>query len=288
MKTKKAELTTKQIVILIVLIISFGIILFFLFRLNLGDESDKQLCYNSVMNRANKAIPTGVVPLSCQRSYICITQDGSCENMIEPDKRKVKIEDEVYEALANELSDCWWMFGEGKADYMGTQTIPGLYCSICSQIMFDDSVKKIFNSNEFDKRKFYEYMAKTKMGGSNGLTYSEYLFGTKDFSALAAPYNGNFGKVDLNSQYYALMGITPKINKPAWAGIGAATVLIAFIPGVNIIAAVGVAAAAATGGYFLAPMIEGISGQRYILPSLIKVGSEEFGSLGCEDITTRS
>ena len=288
MKTKKAELTTKQIVILIVLIISFGIILFFLFRLNLGDESDKQLCYNSVMNRANKAIPTDVVPLNCQRNYVCITQDGSCENMIEPDKRKVKIEDEVYDALANELSDCWWVFGEGKVDYMGTQTIPNLYCSICSQIMFDDSVKKIFNSNEFDKRKFYEYMAKTKMGGSNGLTYSEYLFGTKDFSALAAPYNGNFGKVDLNSQYYALMGITPKINKPAWAGIWAATVLIAFIPGVNVIAAIGVAAAAATGGYFLAPMIEGLSGQRYIPPSLIKVGSDEFGSLGCEEITTRS
>ena len=58
MKPKKAEMTTQQIVILIILIIGFAVILFFLFRLNLGQESDKQLCYNSVMNRANKLVPT--------------------------------------------------------------------------------------------------------------------------------------------------------------------------------------------------------------------------------------
>lgn len=286
MKSKKAELTTKQIVILVVLILSFAIILFFLFRLNLGDESDKQLCYNSVVNKANPAFPVDT-PLNCQRNYVCITQDGSCEDMIDPDKKKVKTEEEVYEVLAEELSDCWWVFGEGKIDYAGRETIPGLYCSICSQINFDDSVKKIFKSNEFDKRKFYEYMAKTKMQGSNGLTYTEYLFGTNDLNALSSQSNGNFGEVDLNFQYYSLIGAYSKVHFWSWALIGAGALpLVVF--GAPLVATIIVGAAVAGGGYFLAPVITGASGNEYIPPSLIKVGSNEFTGLKCSEITTRS
>ena len=294
MKFKKAELTTKQIVILIILIASFAVILFFLFRLNLGSESEKQLCFNSVMNRANlikttNDITSPPIALNCQRSYVCLTEDGSCKKMIDPIKKKVKTKEEVYEALAEELSDCWWMFGEGKVDYMGTQTLPSLYCSICSQIAFDGSVKDLFNSNdEFDKREFYEYMAKTEISGSNGETYLEYLIGTKDIDSLAKAYGGNFGKVDLDSQYYALIGVTPEIDKLSWAALGSLTIVSFFIPGVNVVGAILIATTVATGGYFLAPIIEGLSGQEYIPPSLIKAGSEEFTSLGCEEITTRS
>ena len=241
------------------------------------------------MNRANKAIPTDVVPLNCQRNYVCITKDGSCEDMIDPDKKKVKTEDEVYEALAEELSDCWWMFGEGKVNYIGSETFPGLYCSICSQIAFDDSVKdKIFNSNEFNKKEFYEYMAKTKMQGSNGLTYTEYLFGTNDLNALAAPYNGNFGKINLDSQYYSLIGIVSKVSGWGWIGMGALALTTVAIPGVGPLMAIGIATFVGSGGYFLTSVVTGASGNGFIPPSLIKAGSDEFKVLGCNEITTRS
>ena len=48
----RAELTTQQIVGLIILIISFVIILYFIFALNLGETTDKEICHNSVALRA--------------------------------------------------------------------------------------------------------------------------------------------------------------------------------------------------------------------------------------------
>src|SRR3990167_10899296 len=106
MKNKKAELSTQQIVLMIILIASFLVILFFLFRLGVGEKSEEQLCHNSVLQKASVF---SEAPLQCYRNYICITKDGSCEELIKPEKIKVKSLDEDYEALANEITDCWWM-----------------------------------------------------------------------------------------------------------------------------------------------------------------------------------
>ena len=46
---KKGELTTHQLVGLIILIVSFAVILFLLFRLNLGETTNKEICHNSVI-----------------------------------------------------------------------------------------------------------------------------------------------------------------------------------------------------------------------------------------------
>lgn len=284
---KKGEMTTQQIVILIILIASFAVLLFFLFRLNLGDETDKQLCYNSVMNRANKLVPTESVPLNCKRSYVCLSKDGSCENFLDPIVKKVKTEEEVYEVLANELSDCWWMFGEGKVNYIGKDMFPDLYCSLCSQIAFDDSVKEIFSQGGFPKRSVYNYMCSHKLDSSGGPTYCEYLYGTNDLSIISG--GKDFGIIRLDNQYYSLMGIVSEVNEFGWAGIGAGLAIVAVATGglgvPFYIAAVGGAA----GGYFLAPIAEGFSGQTFLRPSLIEAGnSPEFNSLGCKEITTLS
>ena len=142
MKFKKGEMSTQQIIMMIVLITSFVVILFFLFRLNLGGESQDQLCQNSVMMKASP-LSSSSTPLNCYRNYICITEDGSCEGLVKPEKIKVKSLDEIYEALANEMADCWWVFGEGKVNYVGDDLTYNNYCSICSQILFDDSLNEI-------------------------------------------------------------------------------------------------------------------------------------------------
>jgi len=49
---KKAELTTQQIVTIIILIISFAVILFFIFRMNFGEIEKKEICHNSVLAKA--------------------------------------------------------------------------------------------------------------------------------------------------------------------------------------------------------------------------------------------
>ncbi len=294
MKLKKGEMTTQQIVILIILIAGFAVLIFFLFRLNLGDESDKQLCYNSVMNRANKLVPTESIPLNCKRSYVCISKDGSCEQFSDPIIKKVKTDDEVYKALANELSDCWWMFGEGNVNYMGKDMLPELYCSLCSQIAFDNSVNEIFPQGGFSKKNVYDYMCSHKLDNSGGPTYCEYMYNTNDLNIISG--GNDFGNVRLNDQYYALMGVVSEVNALGWAGIGAASVaglivvsVVTMGVGVPFYVAAISTMSGAAGGYFLAPIAEGSSGQDFLRPSLVKAGnSVEFNSLGCKDITTLS
>ncbi|MEX2017252.1 MAG: hypothetical protein WD876_02165, partial [Candidatus Pacearchaeota archaeon] len=48
-KSKKGELTTQQIVTILIVIASFIILLYFLFRINPAETNQKQICYNSVL-----------------------------------------------------------------------------------------------------------------------------------------------------------------------------------------------------------------------------------------------
>lgn len=50
-KNRKGELTTQQLVMLIILILSFAVILFFIFRLNLGGTTNKEICHDSVVKK---------------------------------------------------------------------------------------------------------------------------------------------------------------------------------------------------------------------------------------------
>lgn len=300
-KNKRGELTTQQIVLLIVLIIGFAIIIFFLFKLNLGNESDKQLCHNSVMTRANKAIPMSAVPLNCKKNYVCITKKKDCEAFAYYDyKIKVKSKDDVYEALANELADCWWMFGEGKVDYVGKDNVEKLYCSLCSQIAFDDSVKEFFNDKDsFKEKEFYEFLINQKY--SEEKTYGEYLYGTKNLDAISGELI--FEELSLDSQYYALMGIASEISTLKWVLVGAGVVgvvagSIALTPltagaswgftwaALSYLA--GGAVVGGVGGSFVAPVIKGLNGKDMIPPTLVKAGSEEFKALNCDYLTTLS
>jgi hypothetical protein len=285
---KRAEMTTQQIVILIVLIASFAVILFFFSKLGLGNESQKELCHNSVVMRANMPLGGDSIPLNCKREYVCLTEDGSCEALTNPVKYKVKTEEEVYEVLADELADCWWMFGEGKIDYVGKDGFSKLYCSYCSQIAFDDSVKKIFDANEFDKKSFWDYMASLKK--ENGETYTEYLYDTNNFEEFFLDTNG--GVVNLDKQYFALMGIASSTSTWTWAGIGAAAVVVGTVTaGTGGVAVLAVAAGsgAVVGATALAPVAKwSESGNKFVLPWLIEVNSEEYEQIGCSKITTLS
>ncbi|HEB47018.1 MAG TPA: hypothetical protein ENI22_00945 [Candidatus Pacearchaeota archaeon] len=296
-KNKRGELTTKQIVTMIVLIVSFVIVLFLLFRLNLGGITDREICHNSVVTRGSSVLPTDSVPLKCQRSYLCLTNDGSCEALTKPMIEKVKTEEEVYGVLAEELATCWWMFGEGKINYVGTDLTEKLYCSICAQVAFDDSVNEVLTDGMLDKEELYVYMQDNKVIGKDE-TYLNYLYGTNDLNGLKERFSSQgveFGSLDLNKQYYVMMGITSEISKLSWAAIGVVTVAaIAFTPvvggawgiGFGVVAIAG--AGGGTGGYFAGILVEGLSGNEYLSPSIIEVNSEEFRALGCKSITTLS
>jgi hypothetical protein len=299
MFNKKGEMTTQQIVVLIILIVSFAILLFFIMKLSFGSETEKEVCHNSVVTRGSAIVPTEVTPLDCQRQYICITADKDCDaRLTNPIKKKVETKDELYEVLAIELTDCWWMFGEGKVNYVGKDYFENLYCSICSQIAFDSSIKDLMEGDSFSKEDFYRYMALTNMSGSSQ-TYSDYLFGTNDLTEISA--GTSFGEINLEgTQYYSFMGITSEVGKLHWVGTGALIVgaLAMAIPtgGSSLMAVAIVTTGATVGGIiggaitqkYVSTLKEGDSGNDYLLPTLIEAGSEEFNQLNCDYIVTKS
>lgn len=313
---KRGELTTTQIVLLVILITSFAIILFFIFRLNLQQESVKQICQNSVTLRGNSFLSKDIAPppLNCRTSYVCITEDGTCDiynqntnqwqKMSSYDYRVVvKNQKELYSALAEEMATCWWMFGAGEINYAAKTTLPELYCSICSQINFDDSIQENINKTGIiHKDDFYfNYLAKEKMSGSE-LTYSQYLFGTNDLkkilesSRVENEQTGKieqattFGTINLNDKknYIVIMGVKSEISaiKIGLLAAGVLTVAVFLAPVGFLVGAIIVAGGGAAGATLLAPVIQGLSGQAFLTPTFVQFGSEEYKSLNCKDIQT--
>ena len=299
---KKAELTTQQIVILVILITSFIVILILLFRLNLGGETDKEICHNSVIMRGNSVLPKDTVSLNCKTNYICITKDGSCEQMTKIEK--VKTKEDVYKVLADEMADCWWMFGEGKVNYIGKGFTKSLYCSICSQIAFDDSLREIdsFEDGKINNKEFYNYLVKEKVPGKD-IKYSEYLYGfnnLKEFEEELGRQNKDFGEIDLDKQYCVLMGIYNEVSVTRWAlslaGAGglfvAGAILSPFTGGASLLTTTGIIAttmgtmAGGVTGTFVGVTVKGLSGDEYLPPTIIEFNQETFNNLKCEDIKT--
>lgn len=305
---KKGELTTQQIVLLIILIMSFIVILYFLIKLNIGETSEKEICHNSVAMKGNPVLSKGAVSLNCQRAYVCLTKDGSCEQMINPNIRKVEDKPEVYKALAEEMVDCWWMFGEGKIDYVGDKIQKANYCSICSQVAFDDSIKEIpeFDSGNISQDDFYRYLENTPVSEGSE-TYLEYFYRNPSLEDIKNGILGDveneesivtFGTIDLDEQYFVMMGITSEIGRTyKLIGIGVAVLAFAtpigWVGGAILIGtgvgtvAVGEDIAARFEKKVGAIMIPGDGVDNWFMaPTIIESKAETFNVLNCKNIMT--
>ncbi len=315
-KNRRGELTTQQIVLLIILIASFLVILFFLFRLNLGGDSEREICRNSVITRGSSALPEDSTPLKCSRTYVCLSEDKSCESLLNPVVKRVKTEKEVYDALAEEMALCWWTFGEGKVDYVGEQITHENYCSICSQIAFDDSVLSIeddsgdlvFSDGKISKDKLYDYLSQREY--SDGLTYAQYLFGTNDVNGLkneiiqSQDLNNEvstFGEIEINKQYYVVMGIVSELSTWKLALIGASVGVVAipvlgasYVGGAILIAGGGTLGGTVGGDLsdLFNPEIGAIIikgngiDNSFMAPTIQEIDSDKFNALGCDKILT--
>jgi hypothetical protein len=218
---KKAELTTENIVTLIVLIIGFIILLAFITGFNPSEEVDRLVCKTSVLLKAtSKQIPIlGSISsssLNCHTRYICITSDNKCnkDSSIKIIK-KVSSSEEIFKILAEELSGCWSMFGEGKLDYFSKFNLINKQtsCSFCSLIYFDSDLNKIKDENSYfvknekgeiiglNQTKFYFYLSKNRVGNTNK-NYLEYLYGISSFSEFSSTLKkgaiGDSNKIQTN------------------------------------------------------------------------------------------
>jgi hypothetical protein len=216
--------------------------------------------------------------------------------MTSPQIETAKTKDEVYSLLANHMADCWWMFGEGKLNYVKDQLTGNLYCSICSQVAFDNSID-FFPNNEIDQKDFYTYLANTNLSGKD-TSYLEYLTGVKNLNSAQIKMNGtgipvNFGKISLNKQQYIVMGIINQVGVITWVGAGVAVgagIAIAILTGgasiPATVAILGGSAIGGTAGYFAGTTIKGESNQDFLTPTIVEANSDKFNALKCESIKT--
>lgn len=173
---KKGELTTTQIVMVVVLIVSFAIILLFIWRLNLNKVSDQELCHKSLLLRATSPVKE---PLSidCKTKYVCLSKGERCEQALKAEVIEINSKDDIFQVFADEMSSCWYVVGEGHLDY-ASGFIGRSYCGICSTIYLSDSaIKELSENPSITSAELYQYLSNNKQSGKE-ISYFQYLYGT--------------------------------------------------------------------------------------------------------------
>ncbi len=170
LRNERGEISLKILVTFILLLVSFGVILWSLYGFITGPIIDRETCHQSVIYRGTLPAFGGMkefVPLKCKEAKYCVTGDlfgGDCEEFAGHDdvfNMRVSNKRDIEKFLAREVLDCWKTMGEGKVslitDWM-TQTYGfgggdiTSSCTICSRVAFDeDSLKdKGINYEEID------------------------------------------------------------------------------------------------------------------------------------------
>jgi hypothetical protein len=181
---KKGDLTSTELITLVIVVLSMIILLIFLWLWFYGFSEQKDICKLSVLTRATTPdmVAQGL-PLKCKSTKICLTNDGGskCDEQLageegvevivlrgSPAEKRTQIE----EVSANAMYDCWDMMGQGKLDLFGTtKSVFGLEqvkssCVICSRVAIDKSViYKDYKAQLPDEPKVYNdilYQADSK------------------------------------------------------------------------------------------------------------------------------
>ena len=215
---KKGDLTSTQIIILVLAIAGFLIVLFFLFASDMFGEDQREICHVSVITRATAPdFAQKSVPLKCKSEEICLTEDigKRCVDQFgkDEDVHFVVLKgsdgqkaEKIAETNANAMFDCWSMMGEGKLDLFGSVTnslfgIATSSCVICSRVAVDKSVNpellKLVNIENYMKANQVPGQAYTYM---NALTSGQIESFTKATDPAGLKY-------DLSNQAILFMQI---------------------------------------------------------------------------------
>lgn len=135
MINKKGELTSQQVILLVLVIASFLIALFFFYSIVSDNYSEDELCKLSVLGRASTSSSIkGNIPLKCTTEKICLTSasGGECEQFAGeekvmrvdlPNNDPQAVADIIEKVYAESLYSCWKMMGEGRLDLFGSSEL---------------------------------------------------------------------------------------------------------------------------------------------------------------------
>lgn len=201
-KLKKGELTTTQLITIIILILSFAIIVIFFFSLNLGGTIDRESCRNSVALRGTFSLFGGsLIKLKCQTQDVCFSMGGDCK-ADSPEITKIEITGEtaLFREMASLLADCWWMMGQGTVSYGDSGS-----CAICYNVYFDENIQKNLKINN---TQFYNFM--TRQMPNQDESYLSYLYEVNSIEALKVRMGSKLNleeNIDLTKPYIIVTSI---------------------------------------------------------------------------------
>lgn len=192
---KKGEITSGQLILMILLIIGFVIIVYFLYSIfNWNPIIDEQACHESVVFRSTVNFgfikSSKIVPLKCQTEKICMSMSkNDCNQVgkntpnnpvtkINLDKDPIKARQQILDQFAESMRKCHSMLGEGQLLFMperigwGEKYWTGTnYCLICARIVLDEEAMQKIDDISYaelyrelgtkalpDKKSYLEYL----------------------------------------------------------------------------------------------------------------------------------
>ena len=130
---KEGKVSVEFLIGMIILVISFVVILYFIFLVDFGSGIDREVCHQSVVYRSTAKAgfiqASGIIPLKCQTEKICLTMSGEdCIELSSTKDNKVnkirlssdpkKAREKIIEVFAESMVSCHSMLGEGKLNFM--------------------------------------------------------------------------------------------------------------------------------------------------------------------------
>ena len=320
---KRAELTTSQLIIAIILIVSFVIILLLWASFNWNPVVNSETCHESIVLRSsvNYGIiqASNVVPLKCQTNKVCLTMSGNnCEGLpidkqnpptkVKLSNNNVTAKKQIVDQITNSLIECNTMLGEGKLQFMPKGWNEWNYCLICDRFVLDEQAKKLVPDIAYSEI----YYALSQKKSPDGRTYLEYLYpGFTDwrksrdiFDAMKLPANDPNGKlkdvtfenwkVPLDKDGFIIGGgimTSQSMFKGSLylvgglvAGLAIATLFPLSIPG--IIAGVAVIAAGGTAGGLAWVVQVPNQDYKYMVPTVMPYDLDSLRNLKCNSFET--
>jgi len=142
---KKADIKSVTEIILALLIL---IVLYIVFTSGyipfLTSSGTKEACKNWVNLQSIKGLKEAH------------TFESPCVTIEETIKDKdIKTENDLYKILANNMYDCWDMYGRGEVDFYSNFGFKGTYCRVCSEIKTDSSLEQSKRNIDLDKFSIY-------------------------------------------------------------------------------------------------------------------------------------
>ncbi len=255
----KVGMEKEQLVLLIVVLLIFLTMLFWATNLYGISSPSKEACHQSVVMRSMPGIgeiEKRTYPLNCKTEDLVINSGK---------------EDDVKKELANRMYDCWWMLGEGKANFfLRPLGLTETKCLICYNIKFGDKARRLGTISGFS-----DYLSNTKT--PTGKTYME-LFGVNNVVKDTAEQ-----PIDLTKDYLVIFSMTEKSHFIG-TGTGTAGCVASALGGAKLGGAAAGLTTATIVGAPLAPAVGTIVGGATFV---IGCGASIWAAMGIDKLTTK-